>query len=204
MLFKKENREFDKSIIEKYIFDESIKKEIIDKIEYFTKNGKMVKNDNELYGKSNNGKDFFELKFIGNNLLCDYTEYELSNIISISAKVLENSNIKLERTEKTEYKNDSHNTIKEERIVEEYTSDMNKFYELKTFTEKGLDPEKNIQVILILENEKVKELKDALFLGIYDFVFDPFDLDEVCTKITNPNPFSKISKYIKEIQELEL
>ena len=64
--------------------------------------------------------------------------------------------------------------------------------------------EKNIQVILILENEKVKELKDALFLGIYDFVFDPFDLDEVCTKITNPNPFSKISKYIKKIQELEL
>lgn len=63
--------------------------------------------------------------------------------------------------------------------------------------------EKNIQVILILENDKVKELKDALFLGIYDIVFDPFDLDEVCSKITNPNPFSKISSYIKELQELE-
>lgn len=63
--------------------------------------------------------------------------------------------------------------------------------------------EKNIQVILILENEKVKELKDALILGIYDIIFDPFDLDEVCSKITNPNQFSKISKYIKEIQELE-
>ncbi|HJJ17670.1 MAG TPA: hypothetical protein OIM61_09130 [Clostridiaceae bacterium] len=63
--------------------------------------------------------------------------------------------------------------------------------------------EKNIQVILILENDKVKELKDALLLGIYDIVFDPFDLDEVCSKITNPNPFSKISKYIKEILELE-
>ena len=63
--------------------------------------------------------------------------------------------------------------------------------------------EKNIQVILILENDKVKELKDALLLGIYDIVFDPFDLDEVCSKITNPSPFSKISKYIKEIQELE-
>lgn len=63
--------------------------------------------------------------------------------------------------------------------------------------------EKNIQVILILENDKVKELKDALLLGIYDIVFDPFNLDEVCSKITNPNPFSKISKYIKEIQELE-
>ena len=64
--------------------------------------------------------------------------------------------------------------------------------------------EKNIQVILILENPKVKELKDALLLGIYDLVFDPFDLDEVCNKITNPNPFSKISKYIKEIQTQEL
>ena len=50
--------------------------------------------------------------------------------------------------------------------------------------------EKNIQVILILENEKVKELKDALILGIYDIIFDPFDLDEVCSKITNPNQFS--------------
>lgn len=63
--------------------------------------------------------------------------------------------------------------------------------------------EKNIQVILILENDKVKELKDALLLGIYDIIFDPFDLDEVCNKITNTNQFSKISKYIKEIQELE-
>ena len=63
--------------------------------------------------------------------------------------------------------------------------------------------EKNIQVILILENEKVKELKDALLLGIYDIIFDPFDLDEVVSKITTPTPFSKISKHIKEIQELD-
>ena len=63
--------------------------------------------------------------------------------------------------------------------------------------------EKNIQVILILENEKVKELKDALTLGIYDIVFDPFDLDDVTQKITNPNPFSKVSKYIKAILELD-
>lgn len=62
--------------------------------------------------------------------------------------------------------------------------------------------EKNIRVILILENDNVKELKDALLLGIYDIIFDPFSLDEVCNKITNPNTFSKISKYIKEMQEL--
>ena len=64
--------------------------------------------------------------------------------------------------------------------------------------------EKNIQVILILENDKVKELKDALLLGIYDFVFDPFNLEDVTKKITNPTMFSEISKYIKDIQEQEV
>ena len=61
--------------------------------------------------------------------------------------------------------------------------------------------EKNIQVILILENEKIEELKDALMLGIYDLVFDPFTLDDVTKKITNPTMFSEISKYIKDILE---
>lgn len=63
--------------------------------------------------------------------------------------------------------------------------------------------ERNIQVILILENDKVKELKDALMLGIYDIIFDPFDLEDICKKIKNPNQFSKISKYIKDIIGLE-
>lgn len=63
--------------------------------------------------------------------------------------------------------------------------------------------ERNIQVILILENDKVKELKDALTLGIYDHIFDPFDLEDVCKKIRNPTPFSEISKYIKDIIGLE-
>lgn len=62
---------------------------------------------------------------------------------------------------------------------------------------------KNIRVILVLENEKVKELKSALVLGIYDLVFDPFDLEEIIEKINNPSRFSNISKYIKDIIELE-
>lgn len=62
---------------------------------------------------------------------------------------------------------------------------------------------KNVRVILLLENEKVRELKEALLLGIYDIIFDPFTLDEINFKIKNPNPFSEISKYIKEIQELD-
>ena len=63
--------------------------------------------------------------------------------------------------------------------------------------------EKNIQVILILENENVKELKDALILGIYDIIFDNFSLEEITKKINNQTPFSEISKYIKNILELE-
>lgn len=63
--------------------------------------------------------------------------------------------------------------------------------------------QKNIRVILILESETVKELKDALTLGIYDIIFDPFDLGDVTKKITNPTPFSEISKYIKEMLELD-
>lgn len=64
--------------------------------------------------------------------------------------------------------------------------------------------EKNIQVILILENDGLKELKDALLLGIYDIVFDPFDLKDITNKIDIPTPFSKVSNYIKEMQELDL
>lgn len=63
---------------------------------------------------------------------------------------------------------------------------------------------KNIQVILILENDGLKELKDALLLGIYDLVFDPFEIKDITQKINVPTPFSKVSNYIKEIQDLDL
>ncbi len=59
--------------------------------------------------------------------------------------------------------------------------------------------QKNIRVILLLENPKVKELKDALILGIYDIVFDPFTIDDV-VKLTNvPKPFSEVATHIKNI-----
>lgn len=61
--------------------------------------------------------------------------------------------------------------------------------------------EKNIQVILILEDDSIKELKSAMMLGIYDIVFDPFTLEDVTKKITHPSQFSEISKYIKDILE---
>ena len=74
-------------------------------------------------------------------------------------------------------------------------------YNFKDFMFKAR--QKNIQVILILENEKVTELKDALILGIYDIVFDPFTLEDIINKIKNPTLFSDVSKYVKHILEIE-
>lgn len=62
---------------------------------------------------------------------------------------------------------------------------------------------KDIQVILILENSRVKELKDALILGIYDIVFDPFTLEDICNKIEKPTQFSEIANFIEDIIELD-
>lgn len=58
--------------------------------------------------------------------------------------------------------------------------------------------EKNIRVILILENSQVSELKDALFLGIYDFIFDTFEIEDIKRKVAISTPFSEISKYIEK------
>lgn len=61
--------------------------------------------------------------------------------------------------------------------------------------------EKNIRVILLLENEQAIELKDALFLGIYDIIFDTFEIEDIKRKINVPTTFSEISKYVKKYLE---
>lgn len=58
---------------------------------------------------------------------------------------------------------------------------------------------KNIRVILLLENSKVKELKDALMLGIYDLIFDPFSIEDVKKIVSVPTPFSVVAEYVKEV-----
>ena len=57
--------------------------------------------------------------------------------------------------------------------------------------------EKNIRVILLLENEKSKYLNDALILGIYDIIFDPFTIDDIEKLVKVKQPFSEVSKYVK-------
>lgn len=59
--------------------------------------------------------------------------------------------------------------------------------------------EKDIRVILILENEKCRELKDAMLLGIYDIIFDNFEINDIKKLVNTPSEFSSISKYVKKI-----
>ncbi len=78
---------------------------------------------------------------------------------------------------------------------------QNNKYNFKEFMYKVR--KKNIRVILLLENYKVKELKEALTLGIYDILFDPFTINDV-VKLTNvPQPFSEVATYIKRILEIK-
>ena len=58
---------------------------------------------------------------------------------------------------------------------------------------------KNIRVILLLENQKTKELRDALILGIYDIIFDPFTIADVKKSVNVKKPFSEVATYIKKL-----
>lgn len=64
--------------------------------------------------------------------------------------------------------------------------------------------EKNIRVILILENDRQKELDYALKLGIYDIIFDPFEIKDIRNIIKKPTEFSAISKYIYHMLEIDV
>ena len=117
-------------------------------------------------------------------------------------------------TDNEQLNKDMSRKIKDSRIVyyadyilEEKEADtlivsvQNNKYNFKDFMFKVRD--KNIRVILLLENADQKELRDALLLGIYDIIFDPFSLEDICKKIDTPSAFSDIAKYIKDIMELE-
>lgn len=57
--------------------------------------------------------------------------------------------------------------------------------------------QKNVRVILLLENKKSKVLNDALILGIYDIIFDPFTIEDIECLVNKPKNFSFISEYVK-------
>lgn len=134
MGLKKNNDNIDnfKTLINKIILNENIKEDILNKIDYFNKYGKIVIDGYNLYGKDKNNKDFLELKYKNNYFLCNYTDWDFSKFVTISEKELKNKNIKLERKEKVEYKsNDDINYTTKEEIEEIYNANNDLIYESK-------------------------------------------------------------------------
>lgn len=58
---------------------------------------------------------------------------------------------------------------------------------------------KDIRVILLINNEKSEETKIALEMGIYDIIFGSFYPSQIKNVIDNPRKFSDISKLYKKI-----
>ena len=62
---------------------------------------------------------------------------------------------------------------------------------------------KNIRIILLLENEKIKEAEIAIRLGIYDIIFGTFEISDVLKLVKNPNNFSDVAELYRKIYILE-
>lgn len=116
-------------------------------------------------------------------------------------------------TENEQLNKELSETIKDSRIVyytdyvlEEkeaeilITTVQNNKFNFKDFMFKVRN--RNIRVILILEDDTQKELTEALSLGIYDIIFNPFEIKDITDKISTATPFSEISKYIYKFLEL--
>ena len=133
MFFKKINIERYKDLINQIILNQDIKKEILEKIEYFKNNGKVVIEGYNLYAKSKKEKDFLEIKYENKYFLCNYSEWDFGKFVTISEKELKNNSKKIERKEKVEYKCDdiNKNMTEIKEIEEIYDGNNNLIYESK-------------------------------------------------------------------------
>lgn len=86
--------------------------------------------------------------------------------------------------------------LKEQKVTTLVISIQNDKFDFKSYMFEIR--KRNVQVILLLENENVKELKDAIILGIYDIIFNPFSLEEIIKKVNKSSVFSDIAKYIED------
>lgn len=92
MLFnlKKQNKNYDKNsyifFLKKLLVDEKIKEEIINQIEIFAKEGTLVFDGNNLYGKiiKKEGNDYLEIKYENTHFYCNYTKWNIKCSINIS------------------------------------------------------------------------------------------------------------------------
>lgn len=108
-MFKKDKKHYDedayKSFLRRILVCEEVNETLINKIDVFKEDGKINIDGNNLYGKIINkeGNEYLEIRYENNCLVCNYTEWNGSKIISISQIDLKNGNIKINTREKIEY-----------------------------------------------------------------------------------------------------
>lgn len=90
--------------IKQHIVDEEIKEEILNRINIFQSDGNIAIEDNNLYAKINSkGEiDFLEIKYLNNYFICNYSNWNLKQQVTITQKDLKFGNIKINRREKNE------------------------------------------------------------------------------------------------------
>ena len=111
-----------KKLINDIIIDSDTKELLIEKIDYFNRNGSLIRDKNNLFGKAKYDDLFDYLEFIHDNdkAIINYTTWDRRKVVSIIQKKLKNGNIKVVITEKNEiaslYDENSANSIETTKI----------------------------------------------------------------------------------------
>lgn len=120
MLFNKRIQKFYnsdsyKKFIQKLLVDQRIREEVIEQINLFEENGKILFDGNNLYGKmiNKNGTIYLEIKYDKNGFICNYTKWSGGARIKLTQKDLKQSNIRVEREEIVDYISDDENNHSE-------------------------------------------------------------------------------------------
>lgn len=137
--------------LEKLLIDQEIKESIIEKINFYLKNGKIYFDNNDLYGtyinrndlnRANPAKEFLEIKINDSNLICNYSEWSNRNIINITQNNIKGGNTSIYKKETTNiftYNNKNEFRISEKEKIYNYQnkliyeSQLEKEYDYDTF-----------------------------------------------------------------------
>lgn len=139
-MFKKKNSyniESYKEFIKELIVDKKIRDDVLEKINFFNKNGVLFFDGNNLYGKIINkeGNDFIEIKYENQKFNCFYTEWQSKRRVSINQLNLKDNQKHIEIEEKNNYvfpEGSMENESSFEKIEKIYDSNNKLIYESKT------------------------------------------------------------------------
>lgn len=94
-----------KKFLGSLLIDKEIKEEILNQIDIFYEDGKIIFDGNNLYGKiiSKKANEYLEIRYENGYFVCNYTKWNGKKIVNITQIDLKNNNVKMDRKEKTEY-----------------------------------------------------------------------------------------------------